>query len=388
MNTRALKSFFFGILILGLTSCSHRTEPEVAPPAKPVTPQVKPVKPAPVKKQEPTGPQTHKVGLLLPLSGPQADLGKGMLQAAELALFETGTTNVTLLPQDTNKGAQVAVQKALDQGAELLLGPLFAADVQAVKPIARGRNISIVSFSTDHTIAGQGAYVLGFLPSQQIQRVASYAKEKGQTKVAAFTPNDQYGRLVDQTLKSLASNGSIQLLGITHYSRGDILEGNPGNAQLLEEMTSYKSKGVDAVIIPEGGENLAHLMRLLSPQKPFTVLGSGQWDASETRSVPGIEGGIFASTDTLERQSFESRFRQAYGHTPPRLATLAYDATALAIALSDKGYTAQNLTFSQGFAGIDGLFRLTPQGLNERGLAVLEVNSSGFKTISPAPSSF
>jgi len=390
MKLRAIRIYMVGLLLIGLTSCGHRREPEVVAPPKTVVTRPLPQAQIPIVpiKKEPVGPHTHKVGLLLPLTGPQADLGKGMLQAAEMALFETGSTSISLLPQDTNLGAQRAAQKAVNEGAEIILGPVFAGEVGTVKSTARGRNINVVSFSTDHSVAGQGAYVLGFLPSQQIEVIATYAKEKGLTKVAAFTPEDQYGRLVDQTLKNLAAKGSIQLMGITHYSRSDLLEGNPGNSRIVEEMTAYKAKGIDAVFIPEGGENLSYLMRLLSPLQPFKILGSGQWDSPETRQIPGLEGGIFASTDTIERHNFESRYRQAYGSTPPRLATLSYDATAMAIALVDKGYTSQNLTYSQGFAGIDGLFRFTPQGLNERGLAVLEVNSSGFKTLSPAASTF
>jgi hypothetical protein len=216
----------------------------------------------------------------------------------------------------------------------------------------------------------------------------SFAQEKGLTKVAALLPDDQYGHLADGVLKRLDSKGTISLVGTTRYTKGDILEGNPGNARLIGEVTAYKSKGVEALFIPEGGENLSYLMNLLRPQMPLKIFGSGQWDAPETLRIASLEGGLFASTSPQERQNFDARFLKAYGTTPPRIATLAYDGTALAMTLADKGYTSQNLTFSQGFSGVDGIFRLTPQGLNERGLAILEVSPSGFRTVSPAPQTF
>jgi ABC-type branched-subunit amino acid transport system substrate-binding protein len=388
MKIRALKLMMVGLAAFVLSSCGHKSQPEVTPPPPAPKQTTPPVKAVPLKPEEPKGPKTHKIGLLLPLTGPQSELGQGMLHASEMALFEAGASNVTIVPQDTSGGVQKAVQKALDQGAELILGPIFAGEVQAIKPIARARNVSVVSFSTDHSIAGNGTYILGFLPSQQIETVVKHAKETGLTRIAAFTPEDSYGRLVDQTLRNLSANGSVQLVGITHYVRSDLLEGNPGNARIIEEMANYKSKGVNAILIPEGGENLNYLVTLLQPQLSVKVLGSGQWDTPETRSITGLHGSVFASTDTLERQNFENRYREAYGKTPPRLATIAYDATALAVALSERGYTPQNLTNDQGFAGIDGLFRLTPQGLNERGLAVIEVNATGFRTLNPAPGSF
>ncbi len=384
--TRIIGLLIGGILSLGLTSCGPKA-PQVPPTVvAPPAPQVKPLLPPPPPL--PVAPATHKIGVLLPLSGPHAELGKGLLEAAELALFEGESSSITLLPQDTAQDAHAAAQKALDEGAELLIGPVFAPEVEKIKPLLATRKVNLICFSTDQAIAQQGVYVLGFLPSQQIERVLTYAKEKGLTKIAAFTPDDQYGTLVNQTLKRLESQGAIQVVGITSYTKGDLLEGNPGNERLLEELTTYKSKGVDALVIPEGGENLALLLHLLGSQGSLKIVGSGQWDAPETAQMLALDGGLFASTSSEDRKSFEARFQKAYGHPPPRIAGLAYDAIALALALADKGYTSDTLTFSQGFAGTEGLFRLTPQGLNERGLAVLEVSPTGFRTVSPAQQTF
>jgi ABC-type branched-subunit amino acid transport system substrate-binding protein len=382
----------WGILLIGLTSCSHKQEPETRSTQRPAPAKETPLPPLPVEKSKPVSPPSpalsHKIGLLLPLTGLHENLGKAMLQAAEMALFETGSSTVILLPQDTAQGAHQAALKALDEGAELLLGPIFSPEVEAVKPLLQARNVNLICFSTDQSIAGDKTFVLGFLPSQQIERVTRFAKEKGLSKIAAFTPDDQYGQLIDQTLRRLESSGEIQLLGITHYTKGDILEGNPGNVRLLEDVELYKTKGLDALLIPEGGENLAHLMLVLKPELPLRILGSGQWDTPDTLQILGLEKGFFASTAPQERQNFETRFKNTYGYIPPRITTLSFDATALVLKLADKGYSLQNLTFSEGFSGTDGLFRLTPQGLNERGLAILEVNSSEFKTLSPAPESF
>ncbi len=381
--TKTLRLLIGGCLMIGLTSCGHKA-PETVPVVTPPLPKSASVPPPSAPLQTPAS-SPHKVGVLLPLSGEHAALGKGLLEAAELALFETNSSAVVLLPQDTAQGADRAAQKALDEGAELLIGPIFAADVEKIKPQLTARTINLLCFSTDQTVAGQGVYVLGVLPTQQIERVMTHAKERGITKIAALTPDDQYGKLVDQTLNRLASQGDVTLLGITHYTKNDL---QTENTSILERVEAYKSQGCEALFIPEGGENLALLMQILGVQDSLKILGSGQWDTPETHSIPGLEGGLFASTSSEERTSFEVRFRKAYDHAPERITSLAYDATALAITLADKGYTAQNLTFSQGFAGTEGLFRLTPHGMNERGLAVFEVNASGFKQVSPARTSF
>lgn len=393
--TRVGNFLMCAVLLLGLSSCSQKQpiQPVIAPAPVAPPPKEMPLSAlAPDQKPAlvPSTPSVHKIGLLLPLSGSHGDLGRGMLQAAEMALFEAGGDSVTLLPQDTAQGAHQAALKALDEGAELLLGPIFAAEVEAVKPLLHARNVNLISFSTDQNVAGNRIFILGFLPAQQIERVIHLAKEKGLSKIAALTPDSPYGHLIDQTLKRLESQGTIQLLGITHYTKGDLLEGNPGNVRLLEEVELYKTKGLDALVIPEGGENLAYLMLILKSQLPLRILGSSQWDSPTTLqyAAAGLEGGMFAATSSQERQNFEARFNKAYGAMPPRIATLAFDAIALAVSLANRGYDLKNLTFSEGFSGTEGLFRLTPQGLNERGLAVFEVNASGFRTLSPAPQSF
>jgi len=380
---KELTSILGGLFLLGLTACGHK-EPEVPPVM--VTqgvvekvPEVLPPEPRAL---------VHKVGLLLPLSGEHADLGKALQEAAELALFEAGDASVELMPQDTAQGARAAAERALHEGAELLIGPVFAAEVREIKPLLAQHHVNLLCFSTDQSVAGQGVYVLGFLPDQQIERVTRFAGERGLKKIAALTPEGAYGQVVNQTLKRLSAKGEIELLGITPYTRGDILEGNPGNDQILEAVEDYKARGLQALLVPEGGENLYNIARILKSQGGPILLGSGQWDSSETLQVFELMGSFFASPDPQEREHFEDRFRKAYGGVPPRIASLAYDATALAVALAPHGYAAPHLTFAQGFSGADGLFRLTSPGLNERGLAVVEVSPMGFQTLSPAPLSF
>lgn len=383
--TRRLGSVIGGFLLVGLTSCGQKTGQ-----IQPTVERSSPGKTVQVAQYEPSVPRlsTHKIGLLLPLSGHHAELGKSMLDAAELALFESGNDSVILLPLDTGQGARAAAERALQEGAELLLGPVFAGEVTEVKPLLTQHNVNLICFSTDQSVANQGAYVLGFLPAQQIEKIVDFAKRTDLKKIGALTPEDAYGQVVDRTLKHLAARGDIQLLGITHYTRGDVLEGNPGNQRILEDVNHYQNQGLQALLIPEGGENLHNLARILKREGVPLLLGSGQWDGPETLDVPELRGGVFVSTHSPERRAFEERFWATYGKAPPRIASLAYDAVAMACTLADKGYRAQDITFSQGFTGVDGLFRLTPGGLNERGLAVIEVGSSEFQPLSLAPQEF
>ena len=106
----------------------------------------------------------------MPLSGPNAELGKAILDAAQLALFETGGDQLTLVPRDTGgtaDGAANAARSAVGDGAGLILGPLLAAEVEAVKPIAADAHLNVIAFSTVTDLAGGNTFLMGFLPRRR-----------------------------------------------------------------------------------------------------------------------------------------------------------------------------------------------------------------------------
>jgi ABC-type branched-subunit amino acid transport system substrate-binding protein len=155
-----------------------------------------------------------KVALLVPLSGANADLGKAMLEAAQLALFTTASERLTLVPRDTAgtaQGAANAARSAISDGAQLILGPLLAAEVEAVKPVARDAKVNVVAFSTATQLAGGNVFLMGFLPRQEVVREVAFARDKGLSRFAALAPNSQYGHLMTDALREAAgaSGGSV-----------------------------------------------------------------------------------------------------------------------------------------------------------------------------------
>lgn len=382
--------------------------PEAAPPPAEAPP------PGPAG-HVPLGPgQKAMVGLLLPLSGPNASLGQGMLDAAQMALFDVKGGRVALLPRDTHgsaEGAAAAARDALDHGARLLIGPLTAPEVEAVKPLAAERGVAVLAFSTAASVAGDGAYVLGLLPSEEVRRVVGFAHQKGTQRFAVLAPETAYGRLVAEALKAEAATEQVSIAQTVFFDPNAI-DLAPSVRQLAnyashkvanapdpasEEAQAAGDVGFDAVLLPEGGQQLKLLAPLL-PQygiDPAHVryLGTGIWDGDPTLAgEPALEGAWYAAPDPTGRVDFEKRFAAVYGHAPPRLATLAYDATALAAALSrgpeGADFSADALTNPNGFVGLDGIFRLRADGRVERGLAVIEIHRTGNVVVSPEPQSF
>lgn len=333
------------------------------------------------------------VALLLPLSGPSAALGQGMLDAALMAVYDVGADQVKLMPHDTGAGPQAAAdaaKAAINDGARLIIGPLLAADVEAVKPIAQAAGVPVLAFSTTAALAGNGVYLLGFQPRQEIMRVVAYAHSKGANRFAILAPRTPYGDLAMRAMQDATAANQSELTVTDEYDPS-LSALDAAARQFVRQGTNY-----DAILLPDGGARLKALAPYLAYYKIDTdkihLLGTGLWDDPSLGNEAVLVNGWYAAPDPQGRASFERRFTQAEGHAPPRLATLAYDATALAAVLAKNpvgpDYSATSITNPSGFVGVDGVFRLNQDGLVERQLAVLQVGRGGARVIDPPPQSF
>jgi ABC-type branched-subunit amino acid transport system substrate-binding protein len=259
--------------------------------------------------------------------------------------------------------------------------------VKEVSRIARAANKPMIGFSTDASTAARNSYLLSFLIENYVDRVVDHALARGKKNFAALAPENDYGNVAINQFVDLANKRGLRV-EIERYT--------PGNAGPAIQKLAAKAAQFDALFIPEQAENMAAVAGLLSANgldgKKVQILGTGLWNDSRVLNLPALQGAWFAAPDNAGFNAFAGRYRARYGTDPARIATLAYDAIALAAALArtqgDARYSESVLTSPTGFNGIDGLFRFTIDGLNERGLNVLEVRSGAATPVSPAPKTF
>jgi ABC-type branched-subunit amino acid transport system substrate-binding protein len=342
---------------------------------------------------------TVKVALLLPLtaSGSTPAVAKALKQAAELALFDFDNPNVTLVPKDTKgtpEGARLAAESAMQDRAELIIGPLFAQEVSGAAPVARQRGVPMIAFSSDEKVAGGGVYLLSFLAGRDVPRIVSFAMSRGKRNFAELVPQSAYGRIAEAAFARAVSSGGGQAAVRATFPPDD------SNAMLgpVRQVANAIKSGqpVDALFLPAGREELPSLAPLLASAELSSArvqfIGTGQWDYPNIGGDRALVGGWYPAPDPKGWSSFVQRYSKTYGAAPPRIASLGYDAISLAVSLSQNApgqrYTTSQLTRPSGFSGVDGLFRLLSDGTSERGLAILEVQPGGPRVIDPAPSSF
>ncbi len=336
-----------------------------------------------------------KVGMILPLSGSgnAAVAAQSMRNAAELAMQEFNAPNIQLLVKDdagTPSGAQAAAQAVLTEGAEIILGPLFAQSVVAAGQVARARGVPVIGFSTDASAASRGVYLLSFLPESDATRVVEYAVSRGKRSFVALIPDNAYGNVVEAAFRQ-----AVARLG----GRVMALEKFPADRNLMQDAARRVAQALpqaDALFLPGDPEVVTAMAQSLAAAAPnlkrVQLLGTGLWDDQRVYADPVLQGGWFAAPDSAGFKSFAKRYRAKFGQEPVRTAALAYDAVSLAAALvktqGAQRFSEQTLTTPSGFSGIDGVFRFRPEGTNERGLSVVRVTPGGPQTVSPAPRAF
>ncbi len=408
--------------------------PAQQPPAKAPAPGVGPIARDQAnfftpRQMQPQAATLVRVALLLPFNSQRADvraLSTSLYNAAQLALFEFNNPNILLMPKATGgstTGAEAAAVAAIREGADLIVGPLFAEEVGAVAPVAQASGVPVVAFSTDLRVAGRGVYLLSFPPGEDVNRIVDYAVLQGITRFAALYPQTDYGDRVRALFEQAVADRGSQIVATESYPAGTEGFNAPvqrlanyggrhgalvakrtelktvGDAQGLKALEKRDTLGdpdYQAVFLPEGGQRLKALAPLLpyydiDPRK-VKFLGTGLWDDPSLAREPSLEGGWFPAPAPEAHAQFVTRYTRVYGALPPRIASLAYDAVSLAVALSQRlegqRFTTEALTTADGFAGVDGIFRFLPDGRTERGLAVLEMRGTGAAVIDLAPASF
>ena len=334
-----------------------------------------------------------KVAILLPLTGANAAVGQALLNAAQMAVFDVAPGNFELMPRDTAAagGAATAARDAVASGAQLIIGPLFAADIPAVKAVATPAGISMLALSTDTSLKDRGLYVMGFAPGAQVNRAIEYASHHGARRFAALIPGTAYGTLVAQAFELAVSRAGGIVVDVETYNPA----AREGASQAVRTLSMIKGQ-VDALFLPEGGGDLALIASQLAAagfdNHTTHLIGTGLWDdAALGKNQSFLIGGWYAAPDAATRRRFVDAYKNTYGNDPLRIATLSYDATALAAAMAKHGtrlFDEGGLTNPNGFAGLDGIFRLLPDGTVERGLAVTEVGADGPRILDGAPTTF
>jgi hypothetical protein len=392
---RPVSLAFLGCAALALAGCGPTGEPSfgasdngVGAPTTPV--QSQPLNNGSATVGETVGSGPVRIGVILPLTqgGAPSAVGASLRNAAQLAVEESGASDVTLMVLDdhsTPDGAAQAAQQTLGAGAELIVGPLFSPGVREVGRVAKSAGKPVIAFSTDTSVASRGVYLLSFLIEGYVDRIMDYAKSKGKQSFAAMAPQTDYGNIAVAEFQQEASRLGIRVVTIARYA--------PGQAASAAQEIAGVANQIDALFIPDQADGMESVSAALVASGVKTqILGTGIWNDPRVMKLPALQGAWFAAPENAGFNAFASRYRAKFNSDPTRLATLSYDAVSLVAALArtqgSQRYTEKVLTNPSGFNGADGVFRFRVDGPNDRGLAVMQIGNGAASVLSSSPRSF
>ncbi len=384
---------------------------DLPPPAMP---------PAPAVLGGATAPGPLRVAILLPLSGPRADLGQSLLKAAQLAFSAPGAPllDVRDTGGDPARAAQAA-QASVAQGDSLILGPLTAGETMAVAGVTVPANMPVLAFTSDPGAASPGVWTLGVTPGQQMRRLVAAVRDDGRQHIAAVLPQGSFGDALQTALADAATAAGLEppsiersdgtaagfdaaMKNISHFEerRGEV-EDRVKRMRDSVDLEDQKQAAVlaaqpvrpppfDALLIGDAGDVLRQGANSLAyydvTQPQIRVLGTALW-AQQAGRLVRLSGAWFAALDTGARPDFAAAYQEKFGQPAPALADLAFDAAAIARVLADAhDFSSAALTRSEGFSGVDGGLALLPDGHVRRALAIYEIlPGGGARIVSPAP---
>ena len=340
------------------------------------------------------------VALLVPRGSQSASdefLAKALENAARLAISDLGGVKIDLRVYATAGNAaqaQSAASQAVADGAKIILGPVFGEAANAAGVAVAPKGVNVLAFSNNATIAGGNVFVLGHTFDTTANRLAGYARRSGKSRIVVVHSENVAGRLGRAAIeKAIAAQGAT-LAGTVGYEFSQ-----QGVVAAVPQVKSAVASGqANAIFLTANTAGALPLFAQMLPEAGLSTtttqyIGLTRWDIpSQTLGLPGVQGGWFAMPDPGKTQAFSSRYQASYGDTPPPIAALAYDGIAAIGALvksrKSDALTASALTQGAGFQGATGIFRLRPDGTNQRGLAVAQIRDKQVIIIDPAPSSF
>jgi branched-chain amino acid transport system substrate-binding protein len=408
-----LRALMIGIfIILGLSSCSSQdgwqkkaidryikqttsdTEsetaqlPQSAATTSPVTAQ---------NTKKIIGSSTINVALFLPLTGQYAEMGQGLFNAAQQALFDSGNNQISLIPFDTKStesGTQAAVTLAKSEKIDIILGPFLSTDTAYVKKAYRGSAIPIISFSNAPNLGGDNVFMMGFSPLEQTKSVLEFASNKNTHNIGVIVDNNEHGQLIESLIQGLAPQYNLNIMNKAY------VKGQSG-APLQQQLSAFMGLGgtkqpYQAIFIGTNAPDSVAISQILVNNgygtQAVARLGTGLWDDEILATHPAMQNSFFASADPVERHAFEQDYFKLFKTPAPRLASLAYDGVSLISVLSannqNKSINIRDLRNPNGFAGIDGVFRFGNDNIIQRNLAILGIQDKQQKLIQPAKKNF
>lgn len=344
--------------------------------------------------------QPVPVALLVPYESQQTGdvaMAQSLENAARLAMADLDGVTIDLRVYPTGgqaERASAAASQAVKDGAKIILGPVYGGAAKLAGIPAANAGINVLSFSNNPDVAGGNVFILGPTFQNTADRLVAYARANGKGRIMVVN-----GDSPAENAGAAAIKTAINRQGATLAATQSFELSQQGVIQAIRPIaTAARNSNADAIFFTSGNDGAMPLLAQMLPENGIKspspqYIGLQRWNVpASAMSLPGLQDSWFAIPDQQLTSNFSAHYSAKYGQAPHALAGLAYDGIAAIGALVKAGnqnaLTAQGLTRGSGFVGVNGIFRLLPDGTNQRGLSIATIQHNQVIEIDPAPRAF
>jgi len=374
---------------------------------------------------------TRRMSVLLPLSGDNAATGRAIRTGIEAAILARAPQNMSVTFYDTGRDTTSAINSALSENPEIIIGPVFANDARMLRSM-KPDDMPAISFTSDATAVGDGVMTMALMPTNSVELIVREMSADKSRGMLIMAPDTNSGRLMAGAARAAATEYDIPVSGVTYYHEGntDSIKDAALRASLYtarnaantrareilsdvatnERLTAIEKSSVmrqldaisrvetlgrlpyDAILMLGSGndaKSLASFMRYYGVgTRDAQFYGTAMWDGSNATTDFTLTGAKYAALPETSPQ-FAATYTEITGAAPSRIAGFGYDAANLAMGMMYSGKSApEYLMAPGGYIGIDGLVRMTPSGASQRGLRIMQASPDAPRVLRNAPKDF
>ncbi len=354
-----------------------------------------------------------KIGVLEPLSGENASLGKQILNSIRMALIDISNNKIEIYPKDTKSDPDITLRSALEleqMGISLVVGPVFHKNLLYLDKV---KNITFLSLTNKTLDLHKNVISSGINSSSQFNTIKKFLEKNNIKKTIFLIPNSNYDLEVKKGIKKSKikifkqynydidpTKLTKQIEKITNYGirKQNLLDeikrvensDDPNKEKILENLEKRYTLGslkFDSIVIADFDESLKSVITSLlyadvSPKDKY-IITLNQWFDESLRNEKSSQPIYYPSINKQNLDEFKNKFLEKFNYKPNYLSLLSYDLIGLIYFLSLKSETLElNKSFKtqNTFKGKIGVFEIKDNKINHQ-LNFYEINDGKLKEI-------
>tara|TARA_B100001093_G_C26822731_1_gene1012604 strand:+ start:481 stop:1635 length:1155 start_codon:yes stop_codon:yes gene_type:complete len=340
-----------------------------------------------------------KIGLLIPMTGLNKDLGESIIKAVRLAVKDIDSDLIEIIPKDTNTKPEKTLKSALelkDKGIKIVIGPVFHKSLLYLDQV---QDLTFLSLTNKTLDLPSNVISAGINSTSQFNTIKKFLQINKIEKTLLLTPIKDYEFEIKEgikkskikTFKEYTYNSdptklTNQIEEITNYKiRKQNLEdeinrvknSNDINKEKkikrLEQRYSLGGLNFDAIVISDFNESLKSVCTSLlytdvSPKNKYFIT-LNQWFDLSLQNETDIQPIYFPSINKKNFEDFKNKFFKEFKKYPSHLSLLSYDLVGLVYYLSLKTNLSnieKIFKNKNSFKGKIGLFEIKNNKINHK----------------------